>query len=99
MKSGAPSKDVRTPIGISSGLYSALDNTSDHIMTILPIRALKSNVFLCLGPPTILARCGIMRPIKPTTPTFDTNVAMTMDDIITMLSCNCLTDKPICAAS
>ena len=40
-----------------------------------------------------------MSPIKPTTPTFDTNVAMTIEDIITMLSCSCLTDKPICAAS
>ena len=85
INNGAPNKDVRTPIGISSGLYSALDKTSDQIMTILPMRILNIRVFLCFGPPVIRARCGMMSPIKPTTPTLDTKVAITIDEVIVFL--------------
>ena len=68
-------------------------------MTMLPMSMLNIKVFLCLGPPAIRARCGIISPIKPTTPTLDTKVAITMDDVITMDNCNVLTESPMLAAS
>ena len=56
INSGAPSKDVNTPIGISSGLYMARESTSAHIITILPMSGAKISNRPCLGPPTMRVR-------------------------------------------
>ena len=50
--------------------------------------------FLCFGPPAIRARWGIIRPINPTTPTLDTKVAITIDEVITMDNCSVLLKAP-----
>ena len=72
--------------GHSSGAKRARERTSAQIMTMAPIRAENKASLPWDGPAAVRAKWGVIRPINPMMPAFDTSMATIREDKMTMKS-------------